>query len=516
MRPFRLSLPALRRAAARVTLAVLAAACSDSSGPPDGPQPPGQIQVRTQPSGARVGEKLVTQPVVALLDCWDRLVDTTGVVVTASVVSPAGSQILSGAQATTVNGVAEFKDLVIVARNNAPVVLRFSIRHRSGVGTTIRDATPLTLEAGTPVAVQAVGQTTYTGAVGTAVTPAPSVTVLDAGQNPLPGVRVTFAVIEGAGRLTDSVATTDANGIARVGSWTLGLAGRNRVAGKINDTTQAVFTASATSQIGMLRINVAGRPDNEPVSVRVLRTTVGSPAFDSTVKVRDTLTLTGIPFGTYQVIGDSVNRGTRIYLPRANFGNLAVSETSGPEVKLQYAEYGRLEVTVRGLPVPNANVPLSVLQQDTTNGLQGTIAARNDAVVRALLPLGRFEVVAPTLGISGQEYAPNPNRQIITVRAGETSPVSVNYAVATGSLVVTVNGLPAGVTASIDITGPNGFRETVFMSGTRTYTGLVSGTYTVTAANTTNGTQTLRPDQTPKSAEVTAGTSATVAFTYAP
>lgn len=515
MRSFLPALPVPLRATAGIVLAVLAAACSDSAAPPDGPQPPGQIQVRTQPAGAKVGVALTSQPVVALLDCWDRLVDTTGVVVTASIASGTAT-IKSGAEATTVNGVAEFKDLVIVGRSNAPVVLRFSIRHRSGVGTTVRTSAPITLETGTPVAVQATSQTTYSGAVGTAFTPTPAVVVLDAGQNPLAGVPVTFTVLEGAGRLVDSVATTDANGAARVGSWTLGLAGRNRLAAKINDSTQTVFTASATSQIGMLRISVTGRPDGEAVPVRVLRTSVGSPAFDSTVKVLDTLTLTGIPLGTYQVLGDSVNRGARIYLPRTNFGNLNVATTNSPDVKLEYAEHGRLEVTVRGLPAPNLTVPLAVIQQDTTNGLTGSITARNDAVVRALLPLGRFEVVAPTLGVGGQQYAPNPNKQVISVRSGETTPVSVSYAVATGTLVVTVSGLPAGVTASVDITGPNGFRETVFMSGSRTYTALASGTYTVTAANATSGTQTFRPDSSPKTAEVSAGTTSTVAFTYAP
>ena len=57
---------------------------------------------------------------------------------------------------------------------------------------------------------------------GTAVSTPPSVIVTDANNNPVPGVSVTFTVASGGGSVTGSSATTDASGIATVGSWTLG------------------------------------------------------------------------------------------------------------------------------------------------------------------------------------------------------------------------------------------------------------------------------------------------------
>ena len=57
---------------------------------------------------------------------------------------------------------------------------------------------------------------------GTAVSTPPSVIVNDANGNPVPGVSVTFAVASGGGSVTGSPATTNAAGIATVGSWTLG------------------------------------------------------------------------------------------------------------------------------------------------------------------------------------------------------------------------------------------------------------------------------------------------------
>jgi hypothetical protein len=504
-----------RRAPLTLAAALILFGCGDSSGPPDGPQPPGQLVIKQQPSGAKVGVALSQQPVVELQDCWDRLVDTSGVVVTASVVSGTAT-IKSGGEAVSVHGVATFDKLVLVGRTNAPVVVRFSIPHRSGVAgkTTVRSSASLTLEVGVPVAVQPRDPTTYAGSVGTVVNPAPSVTVVDAGQNPLSGVPVTFSVLQGAGRLQDSVVTSDANGIARLGAWTLGLPGVNRVTARINDTTGALFTASATGAIGMLRVRVTGRPDAEAAPVRIVRTSIGSPAFDSVARVLDTLTLTGIPFGQYAVVGDSINRGDRIWLPRTSYVDLTVSTTSGPEVKLDYVEHGRVAVTVRGLPSPTISVPIVVIPQDTTLP-RGTINARNDAVTRAVLPIGSYELVAPAIIFGGERFAPLIEQQTVNFRGGgEVTTLNVQYVQTSGDLTVGVTGLPTGATAQVDITGPNGFRETVFMNGSRSYSGLAPGTYTVKASNTTVGTQTFTTNPAIKTVEVTAAANTVVSFSY--
>ncbi len=61
-----------------------------------------------------------------------------------------------------------------------------------------------------------------TATVGTVVATAPSVIVHDASNNPVAGVVITFAVASGGGSVTGASQTTGANGIATVGSWTLG------------------------------------------------------------------------------------------------------------------------------------------------------------------------------------------------------------------------------------------------------------------------------------------------------
>jgi hypothetical protein len=60
------------------------------------------------------------------------------------------------------------------------------------------------------------------GMAGAAVPSTPAVVVRDAAGNPLPGRTVTFAVTGGGGSITGATAITDAQGVARLGSWTLG------------------------------------------------------------------------------------------------------------------------------------------------------------------------------------------------------------------------------------------------------------------------------------------------------
>jgi hypothetical protein len=59
----------------------------------------------------------------------------------------------------------------------------------------------------------------------------PSVVVTDIDNNPVENVRVRFEVISGGGHVSSANQLTDANGVATVGSWTLGKAtvhkGRN-------------------------------------------------------------------------------------------------------------------------------------------------------------------------------------------------------------------------------------------------------------------------------------------------
>ncbi|HTY06289.1 MAG TPA: Ig-like domain-containing protein [Gemmatimonadales bacterium] len=104
----------------------------------------------------------------------------------------------------------------------------------------------LTLSAGTPTSATKTAGDTQSVVVQTAVPLAPAVTVKDQFGNPVAGVAVTFAVAAGNGALTGPTPTTNAAGVATLGSWTLDTAAKvdtlTATAGALPPVT---FTATA-------------------------------------------------------------------------------------------------------------------------------------------------------------------------------------------------------------------------------------------------------------------------------
>ena len=83
--------------------------------------------------------------------------------------------------------------------------------------------------------------------IGTPVATAPGVKITDAFGNPVPGLAVTFAVATGGGSLTTPSPVSDASGVARVGSWRLGLTpGAHTITASRTGATVATFTGTAT------------------------------------------------------------------------------------------------------------------------------------------------------------------------------------------------------------------------------------------------------------------------------
>jgi hypothetical protein len=100
-----------------------------------------------------------------------------------------------------------------------------------------------------PATVEALEGTGQAARVGTQVAIRPAVRVLDQNGQPVEGFEVTFVVTGGGGSVTGATRTTDRDGIARVGSWTLGeTAGTNTLearAGALSGSP-VTFTAEGT------------------------------------------------------------------------------------------------------------------------------------------------------------------------------------------------------------------------------------------------------------------------------
>jgi hypothetical protein len=79
----------------------------------------------------------------------------------------------------------------------------------------------------------------------------------------------------------------------------------------------------------------------------------------------------------------------------------------------------------------------------------------------------------------------------------------VTYSIATGSLSVTITGLPGGTNGVVTVTGPNQFSQSV--TATTTITTLEPGTYTITAGDVNTSDDTFSPGVTTQTANVVVG-----------
>ena len=95
--------------------------------------------------------------------------------------------------------------------------------------------------------VTSVGNNQTAGA-GTPVAVAPAVRVNDALGNPVAGIVVTFTVSSGGGTAAGTSATSNASGIAAVGSWVMGnLTGTNTLTASAPGLPSVVFSATSSS-----------------------------------------------------------------------------------------------------------------------------------------------------------------------------------------------------------------------------------------------------------------------------
>jgi adhesin/invasin len=123
----------------------------------------------------------------------------------------------------------------------------------NGLTATVAGVPSVTFTAtgipGPPTTVAVVAGDGQSARVGDPVTVPPAVAVQDRYHNPVPNVQVTFAVSAGGGTVAGAAPVTDAQGIARVGRWTLGL---------FSATHQLTATATGLPPVTFAAIGVSG------------------------------------------------------------------------------------------------------------------------------------------------------------------------------------------------------------------------------------------------------------------
>ena len=213
-----------------------------------------------------------------------------------------------------------------------------------------------------------------TASAGTAVPIAPSVRVTDAGDNPVPGVHVTFAVASGGGSVTGADAVSDASGIAAVGSWTLGgTAGENTLRATVAGLTGSPVTFTATGDAGILTVK------DEGVAVRSysLAELQALPPFAGIAGFRNSLgNITGPEAVTGAKVTDIV--ADALGTPLAADQSVEVTDAHGTTPYTQTFTYDRL-VTFAGFEMYRAPDNVLVAFSDLVGPVASVLVYDNPA-----------------------------------------------------------------------------------------------------------------------------------------
>jgi len=186
--------------------------------------------------------------------------------------------------------------------------------------------------------ISAHSPTTLTAAPGSQVSELPSVLVRDQDGAPMAGAQVTFTVTAGGGSVTGANATTNTDGIATVGSWTLGTSsGTNTLTATTANLPAVTFTANSVNPCVVTETHTIGTTSNGELTAAdckfsdgsfvdfygVTLATDGTYVFNQTATTFDTFLLlyavTGVPIGVNDDFGTSSDSRIKAILPAGNY-----------------------------------------------------------------------------------------------------------------------------------------------------------------------------------------------------
>ncbi len=254
------------------------------------------------------------------------------------------------------------------------------------------------------------------------------------------------------------------------------------------------------AQVGRLVVTTSGLPDGTTPTL----TLVGANGVQA---LSGATSLDSLPVGQYQVTAVSLTAGGVKYAPAAGSQSAAITTGVTTSVNVAFSVLPTVvEVPVSGLPDGvNASITL-------TPPSGAPIPITSTLRVSPALA-GTWRVTSANVTSGGATYVPSPASTEATVVAGDTLRLPVQYTITTGSLVVTVSGVPNGSNGSVTVTGPNGFSQAI--PATTTLSLLAPGSYTISANPLSNAGVTYLPDPSVQQRTVVASLQpATASVTY--
>lgn len=173
---------------------------------------------------------------------------------------------------------------------------------------------------------------------------------------------------------------------------------------------------------------------------------------------------------------------------------------------------GDLEIQIAGLP-PDVAAQVTV---SNTRGFSQAVGQTD--TLTALSPGDDYIVTAGPVEVPAEQqtYTPSPAAQRIAIVAGQRSTVQIGYnPQETGSLAVTILGVPEDASAAVTVSGPS-FPQGQPLASGQTLTRLLPGLYTVDAEPVETAEQLYSPTPRSQTSQVLANATANDTVTYEP
>ena len=236
-------------------LGLSASACGgDGSGPS---AQASRLVFTVEPTPGTTGQVIAPPVQVSIEDASGNLVSTAHNVVTLTLQPNPTAASLGGTSVVNASGgKATFADLRVGHAGTGYALAA------SSPGLTGASSAGFSVAAGVAAAIAPNGGDGQMAAVGAAVNRPPSVIITDAAGNPMPDVAVTFTVTAGGGSVEGAAPISGIDGIAPVGSWTLGSSpGANALRAAAGGLVGSPITFNATATALATSVTVEVRND---------------------------------------------------------------------------------------------------------------------------------------------------------------------------------------------------------------------------------------------------------------
>lgn len=308
--------------------------------------PPLRLGFVTAPAASIVNRTTFASTVVRLIDGFGNPSAVSNVTITAALTGGAGSLGGTRIRQTNAAGEATFSDLVF----SGPVGNK-TVNFSSAGLAAVNSSTTITF--GAPASMVAADGDIQAAIAGRSVATSPSVKLSDLDRNPVSGVSVVFSLISGGGSITGASTTTDASGIARVASWTLGsTAGENRLSASTPGFNFPSVVFVATGNAG-----TAGQLSLQTAPTSPARNRIPFPT-QPVIQIQDSLgnntAAAGLRVVALLVAGGGKLQGDTVAFTdaggKATFTNLAITGAAGPRT---------IRFSAPGVPETSVNVVLA-------------------------------------------------------------------------------------------------------------------------------------------------------------